>query len=97
MNSGCSSMGLDSLADLLTLGQDVPVIDETGLDGNFYYSFRSQFSPDFRRFGVPRNEPNPNLPTLSTALNEQLGLKLESRRGPVDMLVVDSVQQPTEN
>jgi uncharacterized protein (TIGR03435 family) len=37
------------------------------------------------------------LPALSTALNEQLGLKLESRRGPVDVLVIESVQQPTEN
>jgi len=34
---------------------------------------------------------------LFTALAEQLDLKLESRRGPVDMLVIDSVQQPTEN
>jgi len=45
--------------------------------------------------GGPSNDPN--LPALSTALAEQLGLKLESRRGPVEVLVIDSVQRPTEN
>jgi len=41
-------------------------------------------------------DPNDG-PALLTALQEQLGLKLEAPRGPVDVLVVESVQQPTEN
>jgi len=96
MFSGCSSKGLDSLADLLTFERDAPVIDATGLTGSFHFSFRSQFQPAvIARLGGPNIDPN--LPALSTALAEQLGLKLESRRGPVDVLVIDSVQEPTEN
>jgi uncharacterized protein (TIGR03435 family) len=41
--------------------------------------------------------PDPNLPSLHDALEEQLGLRLETRRGPIDVLVIDSVHQPTEN
>ena len=38
-----------------------------------------------------------DLPSFATALQEQLGLRLKSDRGPVDVLVIDSVQQPTED
>jgi len=99
MMSACSSMGLDSLADSLTIGQDTPVIDATGLKGSFYFFIRSQFvslPPDLAA-RVRATSNDPNLPALSTALAEQLGLRLESRRGPVDVLVIDSVQEPTEN
>jgi len=40
---------------------------------------------------------SPDPPALSTALKEWLGLKLEPRKGTVQVLVIDSVQQPTEN
>jgi uncharacterized protein (TIGR03435 family) len=95
MTGGCTRSGVDLLADLLTIGLDTPVTDATGLKGSFYYTIRSQFRGLPPGLRVP--EADPDLPALSTALEEQLGLKLESRRGPIDVLVIDSVQQPTEN
>jgi uncharacterized protein (TIGR03435 family) len=93
MVGGCSSMGLGDLATLLSIG-GTPVIDATGLTGSFYYTIRSQLSLAAAFTGRTANV-DPNLPALSTALDEQLGLKLESRRGPLDVLVIDSVQEPT--
>ena len=77
-----------------TLESDVdrPVIDMTGLEGT--YDIRLEFAETKPTFGAP----DPQAPELFTALTEQLGLRLESRRGPVDVLVVDSaLRQPTEN
>jgi uncharacterized protein (TIGR03435 family) len=92
MISGCSSMGLHNLVVLLTTGQSTPIIDATGLTDSFYYTLRSQFTPF-----VGRINTDPNLPALSTALEDQLGLKLQSRRGLVEVLVIDSVEMPTPN
>jgi uncharacterized protein (TIGR03435 family) len=94
MISGCSSVGLDSLATLLSL-EGTPVIDATGLTGSFYYTLRSQFSPVPEALLGRPNTHDPNLPALSTALEEQLGLRLQSRRAPIEVLVIDSVERPT--
>jgi len=94
MISGCSSRGLDDLATLLSI-VGMPVIDATSLKDSFYFTIRSQFSPTVALFGATNS--NPNLPALSTALDEQLGLKLEGGRGSVEVLVIDRVLMPTEN
>jgi len=47
--------------------------------------------------GVVAAAGDPSVLPLAAALQEQLGLKLESRKGPIDVLVIDSIQQPTEN
>jgi uncharacterized protein (TIGR03435 family) len=73
------------LSDLLQR----PVIDETGLKGNFDFSFT--FTPDLG----PGTESDG--PGLFTALQEQVGLRLESGKGPVEALVIDSVELPSEN
>jgi uncharacterized protein (TIGR03435 family) len=78
------------------------VVDRTGLSGGYDIDLKWTPTPDQLPPGPPPPgiEPpaiDPNGPSLSTALQEQLGLKLESERGPVDVLVVERLQQPTEN
>jgi uncharacterized protein (TIGR03435 family) len=94
--SGCSSVGLDNLALILTMSHGSPIIDATGLTESFYFTLRSQLRPlPMGVLGRPMTPDDPNLPALSTALEEQLGLKLQSRKGPVDVLVIDSVERPS--
>ena len=90
---GCSSTGLSTLAILLSSGQGPPVIDATGLTDSYYYTIRSQFTPN-AAFSGPGNT-DLKLPALSTALAEQLGLKLQPGREVVEVLVIDSVAPPT--
>jgi uncharacterized protein (TIGR03435 family) len=71
------------------LGRDLDrkVIDNTGLKGE--YDLTLEWAPD------PR--PDSTAPSIFTALPEQLGLKLESTRGPVEVVVIDSVEKASEN
>jgi uncharacterized protein (TIGR03435 family) len=74
-----------------------PVVDETGLPGEFDLDIL--FAPDSGAGAVVGPPPAAvaDAPALPTALQDDLGLKLDSRRGPVDVLVVDRVERPTEN
>lgn len=63
------------------------VADETGLTG--HYDFLLHFDPN--------QSPDSQEPSLFTALEEQLGLKLEARKGPMKVLVIDTANQPSEN
>ena len=77
-----------------------PLIDATGLSGMFYVNL--QWSPDIARSPkpgiVPAGVTEPTGPSLFTALEQQLGLKLESHKGPVEIIVIDSAEKiPTEN
>ena len=63
------------------------VYDRTTLPGTFDFNVR--FTDDAA--------PDPRFPSLFTAVREQLGLKLEPTRVPADVVVIDSVQRPTEN
>ncbi len=97
------------LADALSRQLGRNVVDKTGLKGN--YDFTLKWTPDEsqgRMFGgpdggegPPRGEAAPATdasgPTIFTALQEQLGLKLESQKGPVETLVIESVERPSEN
>jgi uncharacterized protein (TIGR03435 family) len=82
---------------------DRPVIDQTGLRGRF--DFHLQWTPDetqsapFRGPGEPPKPPagTDTLPDLFTAIQEQLGLKLESTKAEIDVLVIDKVEKPSEN
>jgi uncharacterized protein (TIGR03435 family) len=101
MGPGTVSAGgvsMDQFALMLSGRTQRVVQNKTGLTGN--YSFSLEFTPDQMPPGgaLINGAPaaiDPNGPSLFTALQEQLGLKLESQRGPVEMLVIDSVKQPT--
>jgi bla regulator protein blaR1 len=68
-----------------------PVVDATGLTEK--YNFQLSWTPEL----APCSESSENAPSLVTALREQLGLKLESAKGPVDVVVVDRAERPTED
>jgi uncharacterized protein (TIGR03435 family) len=70
-----------------------PVIDKTGLTGN--YDFTLEYTPD----GTPQgNQADAaNGPSIFTALEEQLGLKLEPSKAPTEILVIDHAEKPSEN
>jgi uncharacterized protein (TIGR03435 family) len=94
---GCSSEGLNTLAADLAARLEVPVSDATGLDGSYYYLLPEGLPPG-RSSTLGRSLNVSGIaPALPTALKEWLGLRLESRKGTVQVLVVDSIQRPTEN
>ena len=72
---------------------DGPVVDETGVTDSF--DFTLEWSNAAMRAEPGRAAPDG--PTLFTALPEQLGVRLEARKLPIDVLVVDRVERPTEN
>jgi uncharacterized protein (TIGR03435 family) len=77
---------------------DRPVVDQTGLKGR--YDFTLKWAPDDSQFGghVPPASDDPSAPpSLFTALQEQLGLKLVPAKGPVPVLVIDHVEKPSPN
>lgn len=96
---------LDMLTRTLSSQLGRPVIDRTGLQGNF--DFKLEWTPDPGQAAGPFGggppgadappPPDPNGASIFTAVQEQLGLRLESQKGPVEMLVIDRVEKPSEN
>jgi len=90
---------LSALAMALSQQLGRPVVDKTGLQG--LYDIKLQWTPDSppagKDAGVPAPTADQDGPSIFTALQEQLGLKLDSAKGPVDIIVVDSVQKPSGN
>ena len=80
---------------------DRPVVDKTGIDGVF--DFTLTWTPDETQFTgmgirVPTQADNPNAPPgLFTAIEEQLGLKLEPEKIPAEVLAIDHLERPSEN
>ena len=99
-------MEMQLLATSLSNQLGRPVIDRTGLTGHF--DFELKWTPDpgqsaglFGGSPPPGVDapppPDPNGPSIFTAVQEQLGLRLESSKGPVEMIVIDRVEKPSEN
>lgn len=93
--------GLDFLLQILSSQTGRAVVNKTGLTGK--YSFTLTWSPQMSA-GGPRggaesdaSTPLDAAPDLFTAIQEQLGLKLEPMKGPVDVVVIDHLERPGEN
>jgi len=85
-----------ALAQVLTNFAGRPVQDKTGLTGKY------DFTIDKSSVGAPQTEqgpapPSDSGPSISTVVQEQLGLKLEPAKGSVETLVVDHIERPSEN
>jgi uncharacterized protein (TIGR03435 family) len=88
---------LENFARMLGSVLDRQVIDRTGVQGLF--NFHLEFAPDQStpRFPMPRAEDPAGGASIFTAIQEQLGLKLEASSGPGETLVIDHVERPTAN
>ncbi|MGH9606223.1 MAG: TIGR03435 family protein [Terracidiphilus sp.] len=96
---------MQDLARSLSLVLRRHVVDETGLTGR--YDWELNWTPDLNPSPVvaapadaeqPADAaPEPSGPSIFTAIQKQLGLQLESQKGPVEVLVIDHVEEPTPN
>lgn len=98
-------VAIDQLLETLSRFTGRNVLDKTNLTGK--YDIDLQYTPEQGQFqappgGAPPGMPplppiDPNGPSLFTALQEQLGLKLESQKAPVEIIVIDHIERPSEN
>lgn len=98
-------MSMADLALLLTMNVNRFVIDRTGLPGKYDFDLHwmpegtSDTPEENRRISVEKNYGLEKIsgPSIFTALREQLGLKLNPAKGPVEILVIDHIERPTPN
>ena len=103
----CQAVPVAELVELLSDQLHHTTLDKTGLTGK--YDITLQWTPDENQgamfngteSGQPgtaaTSTPESSGPSIFTAIQEQLGLKLESQKGPVEILVIDHVEKPSEN
>jgi uncharacterized protein (TIGR03435 family) len=82
---------MPDLAEILQFRTSRPVVDQTGLKGR--YDFKLQWTTDESKAPTDGSAP----PGLFTAIQEQIGLKLEAVKAEADVLVVDKVERPGAN
>ena len=90
VRGGANSVAL--LAEELARQLDRVVVDQTGIQGR--YNLSLQWTPDDQAGSSSTADAGPS---IFTALQEQLGLKLESQKGPVKVLVIDHIEMPSQN
>ena len=86
------------LVEALSMLLGRPAIDKTGLTG--IYDYKLEWTPDEIQVASDENHARPadeNVPSLTSALQEQLGLRLQSQRGPVETIIVDRVAKASLN
>ena len=103
-NMAGGSVSMNQLTTVLSRIVNRTVVDRTGISENFDVDLT--WTPDQVPQGAPGPPPpgapplppiDPNGPSIFTAVQEQLGLKLESEKGPVDVVVIDRAEHPTED
>jgi uncharacterized protein (TIGR03435 family) len=98
-----TSISMKRFAEALSTALGSIVVDQTGIEGTYDVSF--QWTPDsseprMSKSGEPLPAPPSDAvpgPSIFTALQEKLGLKLESRKVPVEVIVIERASRPTEN
>jgi uncharacterized protein (TIGR03435 family) len=97
-------VSMAQLASALSTALGATVVDQTGIEGKFNISL--QWTPDpaseprMAKNGEPMPSPPPEAtpgPSIFTVVQEALGLKLESKKVPVEVIVIDRATRPTEN
>lgn len=80
---------MPSLADQLARSIGQPVVDQTGVEGRYFYALT--YAP------VSAGRADPDQPDIFAAVQEQLGVKLVAHKQPIEVLVIDHVERPTDN
>jgi uncharacterized protein (TIGR03435 family) len=88
-NFEARNTSMDLFAHVLARQMDLPVVNRTGLEG--VYNFRLQWTPE-----SAQSRPDAG-PSIFTAIQEQLGLRLRAEKAPVEVLVIDRAERPSEN
>jgi len=87
-------MTLDAFSDRLRLVSERPIINKTAIPGMFDFHLEFVSDETATGFALPDDASGPS---MFTAIQEQLGLKLEPTRGPAEFLVIDHVEKPDAN
>ena len=87
-----TQVDMERVAAFLARETGSPVQDQTHIPG--LYTFTLEWARDDRKSSSPEQ---PALPSLFVAIQEKLGLRLEGRKVPVDLLIIDSAAPPSEN
>ncbi|MGH9574740.1 MAG: M56 family metallopeptidase [Candidatus Acidiferrales bacterium] len=104
-NISAVNQPVSGLADLLAFMPEIEgrlVVDHTGITGNYDYNVTFSSQALDRKFAQEAGAPPPvevddSGPSIFTALEEQLGLKLEMTKGPVDIYTIEHIEEPSEN
>lgn len=95
--SDCAD-GVRYLAIIASRQLQMSVVDKTGLTGQWWFNvYYGSEPPRIPGVDLSQEKVNPDLPSFEGALREQLGLRLERTRGPVPVVVIESVERPTPN
>jgi uncharacterized protein (TIGR03435 family) len=81
---------MNRFAQVLSRQMELPVVDGTGLEGSF--NLKLEWAPE-----TVKPDAMESRPSIFSAVQQQLGLRLESRKVPMEILVIDHAEKPSEN